>query len=492
MEGKKHSSGKPNTEVRVIVGHDHRNGSEEFAKVTASTFKSRGFTVYSFGPIVPTPYVPFAVKGMGLDFGVMITASHNPKDDNGYKAYDSSGRQINSPVDKEIASLIPRQNRILWDINEFNDGGYIDPFDSIHEAYLRSTTELFSHLPPFETIPKIVHTSMHGVAARYVTDLVKQASLPALIPVPEQEKPDPEFPTVAFPNPEEGAGALQLAFNQAQREEAKIVFANDPDVDRFNFAEIQDDGNWKIFNGNEIALLLADFLYRYRRSKEKPVAMIASLVSSKLLSWMAEFEGFKFEQAQTGFKNLSAAAIDLSNKGYDVLLTYEEAIGYMVGTNVLDKDGLSALLTAYYMVSEIYSNGSTLRRHLLCLFEKYGFQVQFNSYYMTSGNQKQVFAHAVEKFKKIESSKTFGKYTIKSAANFQPESSMIFLEFEDLGGTWMAIRTSGTEPKIKFYSECRALERSKLMDISSKLQELVLFVCNDLLSPNHFDLKLKN
>lgn len=468
----------------VIIGYDHRHGSNEFARVTAATFASRGFKVLLFSSIVPTPFVPFAVKYYKADFGVMITASHNPKDDNGYKVYGANGAQIKSPVDREISKLIPTIDRVLWDISDYVDSSYEDPLVEIQEAYIRTTVECTTpiNLPTF---PSIVYTPMHGVGLKFVQKLIATSKLPQLIVVPEQAEPSPDFPTVKYPNPEEGAGTLRLACAKAESVGSRIVFANDPDADRFNFAELQEDG-WRIFNGNEIALLLADHLYQHCKENNMPIAVISSLVSSRAIGWMAAKEGFHFEQAETGFKNLAAKAQELTVRGYRVLLTFEEAIGYMVGTNVWDKDGISALLNAYYLVGEIYASGQTLSSKLNSLWDLYGYPVQYNSYYLCLSSPKTVFKAVISK---LADSPSFAPYTVAKIENFYPASNMVILTFNS--GTWMALRTSGTEPKLKFYSETRAQSADGREQCQAELRALVSHVCNLLVEPERHGLVLQ-
>ncbi len=471
-------------DISVVIGRDHRHGSEEFAKVTAATFASRGFKIYQFNKIVPTPYLSYAVKILKADFGVMITASHNPKEDNGYKVYGQNSSQINSPTDKEIASLIQTKNRHLWDISP--DYDCEDPWELVHSSYLRSTLDSFKN-SSIKFGPKIVYTPMHGVGYEYVKELIIMSGLPELIVVKEQQFPDPEFPTVKFPNPEEGGDSLRSAFSTANQVLAPVVFANDPDADRFNFAERTNDDQWYIFNGNEIALLLAEYLLRNSKEKPERIAFVASKVSSNALGWLAEKAGVKFYQADTGFKNLAAKAVQLTAEGYKVLLTYEEAIGYMVGNNVWDKDGISALLCAYHMTFEVYSRGLTLKSHLDYLMQAYGYLVQYNSYYFTgSKKSKAVYKELVTKLTNLATPTVIGMYHLE----FRDLSSgLAYLSFTN--GVWIAFRASGTEPKLKFYSECRAETNDFVKVRQQELYQQVTFICDHFLSPSENGLVLK-
>lgn len=488
LEGEARRNGQSNYDVLVVIGRDHRHGSLEFAQVAARTLNSRGFEVRLMARHVPTPFVPFAVRHFQAAFGIMVTASHNPKDDNGYKVYGPSGCQINSPVDKHIAALIPAAGRRLWDLA--GDAWFEDPCDEIHRAYTASTAASFAAEAAPAHIPSIVYTAMHGVGYAVVADVVRAAGLPPLLPCTEQVEPDWDFPTVRFPNPEEGAGALRLACAEADRTGARLVFANDPDADRFNFVERQ-PAAWRVFNGNQIALLLADFLLRHRRGPKPTamVAMVASTVSSQALGWMARAEGFRFEQAETGFKNLSAKVRELEAEGYDVLLTYEEAIGYMVGNTVYDKDGISALLCAYHMAIEAACAGETLAARLDALHAKYGHQVQYNSYYFCrpATPAKLVLQHARGVL--AADAASVAGHAVAAYTDYAP-ASMIKLAFAS--GAWLAIRTSGTEPKIKFYSEARAATGADVALAQSELEETVRAVCRVLLDPDRFALALQS
>lgn len=424
------------------------------------------------------------------DFGVMITASHNPKDDNGYKVYGSNGCQIRSPTEGQIAELIMDKNRVLWDLPSSYSPSL--PLCEIAKAYNEAMKTTFGHL--INTIAKtpVVYTPMHGVGQRYVDALFHSLALPLPVLVDAQSLPDPNFPTVKFPNPEEGKGVLSLAMATAASAGIGVVFANDPDADRFNMAEKQSNGDWKIFNGNEIALLLADFAWRKLKDNNKDPSeycMLASLVSSRILSKMAAKEGFFFEQAATGFKNLSNTGQEMQVKGKTVLFTYEEAIGFMVGTNVWDKDGISSMLTAYLLLQEVSAEHQTLRGRLDALWQKYGYQIQFNSYFyhQSASALKPIIAKLPGQFAQLKEI-TF-KDDVLLKIDHIKTSNVLFLEFQS--GAWIAIRASGTEPKIKFYSEIITTDSNRVETETERLHQLVLAVCNVLLDPSGNSLTLQ-
>lgn len=298
----------------LVVGYDTRaqecSGctSERLASLTAAVMLSKGVPVYLFSTYVPTPFVPYAVKKCGTVAGVMITASHNRKEDNGYKVYWENGAQISSPHDKEILRCI-EQNAEPWaeswnqDLAE-SSSLRTDPLKDICTWYMEELSTLCFHRELNTQSPlKFVHSSFHGVGHAYVQKAFQAFGFPPPIPVPEQMDPDPNFSTVSCPNPEEGESVLELSLRLAEREGARIVLATDPDADRLAVAEQCDKCGWKIFTGNELAALLGWWmLLNWKETHPDPaeiecVYMLATAVSSRILKTMAEMEGFHFEAA---------------------------------------------------------------------------------------------------------------------------------------------------------------------------------------------------
>mmetsp|Transcript_17283 Transcript_17283/g.16933 ORF Transcript_17283/g.16933 Transcript_17283/m.16933 type:complete len:523 (-) Transcript_17283:420-1988(-) len=335
----------------VVIGYDGRHNSFGFAHITAAVFKHFGIRTYLFDRMVCTPMVPYFVSRFKCVAGVMITASHNPKEDNGYKLYWENSAQIIPPHDKNIQESIEK-NLELVDVSEYFNyferkitytadnfsGQTINRYiTDIGKEYFINKRELNKSCPP------ITYTAMHGVGYKFIVKTMASLGFQTLNSVKEQIEPDPEFSTVAFPNPEEGKGALQLSMDQADKEDSRFILANDPDADRLAIAEKQEDGEWKIFKGDEIGAILANFLFQTHKRKGEDVskfAMVASTVSSKLLQKMAEIEGFRFEETLTGFKWIANKAMELDDQGYHTIFSYEEAIGFCCGNLVRDKDGV--------------------------------------------------------------------------------------------------------------------------------------------------------
>ncbi|CAH2300000.1 phosphoglucomutase-2 [Pelobates cultripes] len=331
----------------VVIGYDARahpssgGSSKRFARLAATTFISQGIPVYLFSSITPTPFVPYTVSHLKLCAGIMVTASHNPKQDNGYKVYWENGAQIIPPHDKGIAESIEENLAPwpkAWDDNVIDGNSLLhDPFESINKDYFEEIQKYCFHRSiNKDSKLKFVHTSVHGVGHEFVQSAFKAFSFSTPLAVPEQKDPDPEFPTVKYPNPEEGKGVLKLSFSLADKEGSNVILANDPDADRLAVAEKQESGEWKVFSGNELGALLGWWLFTcWKETNPEPEAvksmyMLASTVSSKILRAIAVKEGFHFEETLTGFKWMGNRAYQLIEQGKSVQFAFEEAIGNLL------------------------------------------------------------------------------------------------------------------------------------------------------------------
>ena len=489
---------------RVIVGYDHRHNSKEFAYIVRNTLALKGLKVLCFDHVVPTPLVPFAVQKEKADLGIMITASHNPATDNGYKVYGANGCQIQSPIDKEITLLFKAQDYKLWDLSNSSltlpmAGLYI----TILNAYIESSKNRFERIAQAINCGpslSVAYTPMHGVGLETVEHLLRSFGISTIFPVRSQKMPDPDFPTCKFPNPEEGLSAFKEAIAFAQEKRLKYIFATDPDADRFNFAEYNNQLGWRIFTGNEIAAIFADFLWTHRQlvyPDAKSFAMLNSCVSSKFLKSMGKIEGFKVVETLTGFKYLSNAAqsIEQEDPGCKVLMAYEEAIGFMVNSDVWDKDGIASLLLAHLILSHTVQNGMTMVQRLGQIYQKYGYFTQYNSYYLgKSVHFNRIFFTLRNKLAALSTCANAKDLTgqcklilsneriIYSIKDY-PGTNMITMYFDEEELSWITFRTSGTEPKIKFYSEMKCnLVKHEVAEISLRL--IVAQFCDILLEPD--------
>lgn len=408
-------------------------------------------------------------------------------------------------MDAEIATLIKEQNYKLWDIDTGNVQ-FNDIYDRTLKLYMESNKKCFTPLMAdirTDASPKIVYTPLHGVGMEVVERTISTIGLHQLVPVPSQKDPDPSFRTVKFPNPEEGTETLDEAIKLATKLDCNLIFANDPDADRFNCCERGLTGEWKIFNGNEIAIIFANYLWHSRKTlypSAKEFVMLNSCVSSKLVKAMGLKEGFRVEETLTGFKYLGNAGKKLEAEGCKVLMAYEEAIGFMVNTGVWDKDGISALILMYLLTMNVYNQGKTLSTHLIDLYHKYGYFVQYNSYYFCDPHKITSIFNTirVKLHERIPGScyldlsgscqiPLSSEYAIMAIKDY-PGTNMITLYFDSTCLSWVTLRASGTEPKIKFYSEISSKYHERVESME-KLVILLNSLCQWLLEPDLNDLQ---
>ncbi|GAA5918589.1 hypothetical protein JCM6882_001902, partial [Rhodosporidiobolus microsporus] len=501
----------------IVVGHDHRHHSGEFARLTAGAFRRRGWKVYELDGLVHTPLVPFATKRLKAALGVMITASHNPAKDNGYKVYWSNAVQIIPPHDSGIASCILDSLEVdeeAWSAPKPKEGeaGYWDAkkgTEELVELYMEMCAGLAMNKDTnASTSLLFTYTPMHGVGLPFAQRALTSFGFPSssLSIVSAQSSPNPDFPTVKFPNPEE-LGALDLAIRHADEVGSTLVLANDPDADRFTAAEKQrDSGEWKQFTGDELGALLGAWaLERYKEGLPEgqegveKAAMCASTVSSKMLRSMAQKEGFVFRETLTGFKWIGNEMQTLEDEGFHPIFAYEEAIGFMHGHEIKDKDGVTALALFAEMAASLARLQKPLTTHLDSLYYEYGFHATSNSYFICRDPKKtdRIFSKlrygrddvdiasppplASFRLTPGTATATLGPYpltylrdltigfdssTADGAPTLPTDKSAHMVSFRvgstdkekeqkdgiEVEGT---VRTSGTEPKIKFYLEAR-------------------------------------
>ncbi|XP_076062732.1 phosphoglucomutase 2 isoform X2 [Oratosquilla oratoria] len=497
----------------VVIGHDSRHNSHRFARLAASCFLHAGIPVYLHGKICPTPFVPFTVMQLGTAGGVMVTASHNPKEDNGYKVYWENGAQIIEPHDKRIQQSIEDNLEPwdgVWDINKaVSDPRLSDPLAEMSEKYFTKLSDSMLDKDANASSPlDFTVTAMHGVSHAYMVEAFKSCGFKPLIPVKEQMEPDPEFPTVRFPNPEEGKSALDLSMKTANENNSTVILANDPDADRLAVAEKLPSGEWKVFTGNEEGALLGWWCwYRSRQlTPDIPAGdcyMIASTVSSKILRAIAEKEGFHFVETLTGFKWMGNVGYDLIQEGKTVLFAFEEAIGFMNGSEVLDKDGVSAAMRLAELATHLHKEGHTLHSKLQEIYRIYGYHCSNNSYYIC--HDQAVIQQMFERMRNFGGSNKYpkavcdGKFEIVSVRDLttgydssQPNNKAILpvssssqmITFSFNNGCILTLRTSGTEPKIKYYSEiCAKPGQEDWAKLKSELAEVVAGVVEELMQP---------
>ena len=467
---------EPDSDKPVVIGRDARLSSKRFQKDAVGVLTAAGILVRFFRDPVPTPLVAFAARQLGARAAIVVTASHNPPYDNGYKVYDSNGAQIISPTDKDIAARIaatPPAKDVPRLSKKYRGGMSYPVPDYMFERYLEDLAAVRPASAKGSDL-KIVYTPMHGVGGAFVIDGLHYFGHPNVLPVTEQYEPDGHFPTVDFPNPEE-PGALDLATALANREQADLIIANDPDTDRLAVSLPRGDG-WQSLTGNQIGVLFGDYLLA-NTNVESPV-VLNSIVSSPMLDSVAQAYGARFVQTLTGFKWIWNAALDLADETTFVF-GYEEALGYSVGPAVRDKDGISAAIIFADLAAACRERGETVWDYLARLYSKHGLWVSTQKSIVRPGSEGAAqIAAAMERIGASPPSEVAGipvaevtdyRVGAEDRPRYLAATPLVAL---DLGARGRAlVRPSGTEPKLKIYVDLVA-DRDETVEAAE--QELAL------------------
>ncbi len=455
----------PDSRTRgVVVGYDGRHKSRIFAEDTASVLLGKGFKVFLSTTTVPTPVVAFAVSHYGAAAGVMVTASHNPPEYNGYKVYWKNGAQIIPPQDSGIADAIDAVGSIAdleqGDLNAAREAGsLVDLGSALIATYLEGVLGLALHPGLLaKTALVVAYTPMHGVGAPCVRAALSQAGVSSLHVEPSQEEPNGDFPTVRFPNPEED-GAMDLVFALAKKVDADLVLANDPDADRLAVALPDGNGAYKMLTGDQVGVLLADYLLSESKRSDKGL-VATTLVSSQMLGIMAKDLGVEYRTTLTGFKWIANTAMDVRKEsGARFVMGYEEALGYSIGELVRDKDGVSAVAIFCEMAALAKSQSSSIRARLDALYRKYGvFLTSQESLVLPGADGKVRIKSIMEALRTSAPSEIAGfavetSHDLEKGAMGLPPSNVLVYFLE--GNRRVIVRPSGTEPKLKCYYEVR-------------------------------------
>ncbi|WP_406374260.1 phospho-sugar mutase [Streptomyces sp. NBC_00647] len=429
-------SAKGETGGLVVIGYDARHKSADFARDTAAVMIGAGLRAAVLPRPLPTPVLAYAIRHLGAVAGVEVTASHNPPRDNGYKVYLGDGSQIVPPADAEIAAEIDAV-RALADVPR-PDSGWETLGEEVLDAYLARTDAVLAEGSP--RTARTVYTAMHGVGKDVLLAAFARAGFPEPVLVAEQAEPDPDFPTVAFPNPEE-PGAMDLAFAVARAAEPDLIVANDPDADRCAVA-VKDGADWRMLRGDEVGALLAEHLVR----RGARGVFAESIVSSSLLGRIAEGAGLPYEETLTGFKWI--ARVEGLRYGY------EEALGYCVDPDgVRDKDGITAALLITELASELKERGRTLLDLLDDIAVAYGLHA--TDQLSVRVEDLSVIANAMRRLREQPPTELAGlaitkaEDLTKGTDTLPPTDGLRYT----LDGARVIVRPSGTEPKLKCYLE---------------------------------------
>lgn len=459
----------PGGEVRVAIAHDSRNNSRQFAEITANVMAANGIKVFLFESLRPTPELSFAIRNLGCQGGVVCTASHNPKEYNGYKAYWNDGGQLVPPHDKNVIKEVDKiasVDEVKWSGGESRITLIGKDMD---EAYLQMAKGLSVYPDAIakQHDLKIVYTPIHGTGIMLVPELLKRYGFTNVTVVDEQSKPDGNFPTVVYPNPEESE-AMSIGLKKAKELDADILLGTDPDADRVGIAVKDPKGTWILVNGNQTAVLAFSYLIEARKLKgiAKPNDMVVkTIVTTDMIDRFAEKNGVKCYNVLTGFKWI-AELIKEKEGIEDYIIGGEESYGLLVGPKLRDKDAVSAVAILSEMAAYEKDKGKSLYEKLIDLYVQYGFYKEslisitkkgmrgqeeiaemmqaYRDNTPQSINGSPVVQLLDYELRKGKNPKTGEEWEIKL-----PKSNVLQFILED--GSKISARPSGTEPKIKFY-----------------------------------------
>ena len=474
----------PNQEIRVAIAHDCRNNSKTFAKVVADVFAANGIKVFLFSDLRPTPELSFTVRQLQCQAGIVLTASHNPPEYNGYKVYWQDGGQTVPPEDGDIMKAIETID--FKDIKFNADESLIHYIDKdLDNAFAEASIKHVNFGVPEKDKLKIVFTSLHGTSITMVPEVLKRAGYSNLHIVEEQATPDGNFPTVKSPNTEEPE-ALTIALKKADEIGADIVIGTDPDCDRIGIAVRDLNGKMKLLNGNQTMVMMTDFLLNHESKKGfKGNEFVAStIVSTPMVRAIANAYGVQYKEGLTGFKWIAKMIKDFPELRF--IGGGEESFGYMVSDFVRDKDAVTATLLACEIAADAKAKGSSFYNELLKAYVKYGFYKEYLISLVKKGISgseeiakmmkdlrenplKSINGEKVTLVEDYQTSKAHNLLTGEVSNIDIPKSNVLIYHTDK--GTKIAARPSGTEPKIKFYFSVNA-PLSKVEDFNAVEKEL--------------------
>jgi len=456
------ATGESGKKKGVAIAYDSRLDSVENALNTAMTLAGNGIKVYLFDGVRSTPELSFAVRELKAQSGIMITASHNPKEYNGYKVYWEDGAQIVDPQATGIVSSVEAVDifngiKIMDEKEAIDKGLLVYVGEKLDDRYIEEVKKNAIN-PDVENKDKIkiVYSPLHGVAARPVERILKEMGYASVFPVKEQEQPDGNFPTCDYANPED-TNVFKLSTELADKVGAEICIANDPDGDRVGLAVLNNDGKWFFPNGNQIGILFAEYILNHKKDIPTNGTMITTIVSTPLLDTIVKKNGKKALRVLTGFKYIGEKIRQFENKELDgtFLFGFEEAIGYLVGTHVRDKDAVVASMIIAEMATTFKNNGSSIYNEIIKIYEKYGWRLETTIPITKKGKDGLEEIQKIMKSMREKTHTEIAGVKVKEYRDYQkgvedlPKSDVIQIVLED--ETYLTVRPSGTEPKIKFY-----------------------------------------
>ena len=490
----------PGAPVRVAIAHDSRNNSRMFAEIVANVMAANDIKVYLFEALRPTPELSFAIRHLGCQGGVVCTASHNPKEYNGYKAYWNDGGQLVPPHDKNVIKEVDKiesVNDVKWKGGEANItliGRELD------EAYISMVKDLsvYPEIIKKQHDLKIVYTPIHGTGITLVPEVLKRYGFTNVSIVEEQSQPDGDFPTVVYPNPEESE-AMSIGLKKAKQLDADILLGTDPDADRVGIGVKDNEGNWVLLNGNQTAVLAFNYMIEARKSKgiaQSNDMVVKTIVTTDMIDVIAERSNIKCYNVLTGFKWI-AELIKEKEASENYVIGGEESYGLMIGSKLRDKDAVAAVAILCEMAAYEKNKGRTLFQKLIDLYVQFGFYKENLISITKKGmNGQKEIAEMMETYRNNPPQTINGAavvqlldYELSQGRNLQsgeewkiqlPKSNV--LQFILADGTKISARPSGTEPKIKFYfSVHTTLSNANEFDaVHRSLNERIQGIINDM------------
>ena len=449
----------------ILIACDARHKSADFALDTARVAAARGMRAHLIEGVTPTPVLAWNIPRFDVAAAVMVTASHNPREDNGYKVYLGHGAQIVPPDDEAIATRIDAVDAPTVVLADADDPLIQRVGDEATRAYLE-------WLPTVRLLPdvrgaRVGYTAMHGVGGSVSLRAFAACGLPAPVVVEAQQRPDPDFPTVVFPNPEE-PGAMDMVIELGRRESLDVVIANDPDADRLGVAiPSGSSGEWRLLRGDEIGWLFADHILRHTKGSDRLVE--TTVVSSSLLGEMAAAHGVEYRETFTGFKWIADAAMKAD--GLRLVFAYEQALGYLVANRPLDKDGLSAAVLMAEIAGLAAEEGTTVEGRLDSIAATYGRHVTAERSIKMDPSSGANLVRALM----ATPPPAIGGRNVVAVLDY-PEANLVRLWLDEVGGRGvrLQIRPSGTEPKVKLYGEGVELPASELERLLRELADVAV------------------
>ena len=482
--------GKEAMERGVVIAHDCRHMSREFCLYTAGILAANGIKAYIFKDLRATPELAFMIPRLHTIAGINITASHNPKDYNGYKAYWEDGCQVSSTVAEgmmeEIDKVDPFTDVVTGDYQkELEEGKIVVLDESYDREYIDHVKSLAIHSgDELDLDIPLIYTPLNGCGTMPFAAMMNERGFRNWRFVEEQKDPDPDFKTVGYPNPEDPK-AFKLAEELGKKVGAELLMATDPDADRFAIEILNDEGEYIPLNGNQTGYLLVNYILEGRKDAgtlPEKGAMVKSIVTSSMSTEIAEAYGVKMFESLTGFKNICGRIPYLQENGYTFLFGYEESVGYAASPIIRDKDGISAGMLVAEAAAYYRKQGKTLYQVLHELYDTYGYYAEDEPNLILEGVEgaeriKRMMSHVRENLPtEIAGYKVVKVIDYINGYEDIPASNVLrfFLENE----SWFAIRPSGTEPKIKFYFYSDQESREKSLEVNRKIKEYVLEMVN--------------